>query len=397
MTERRPEVADVFREHGEEFLTRQGRSLSTEQRRALRAITRCRTAVLGGHKWRCGSCGHEEISYNSCRNRHCPKCQGSGQAEWLDREAEYLLPVEYFHVVFTLPAALGPLALQNKREIYGALFRAAAETLSTIARDPKHLGAEIGFLMVLHTWGQTVHHHPHVHCVVPGGGLSPDGTRWISCRKGFFLPVRVLSLLFRKKFLALLKRLYAKGELCLSGSVATLGEPTAWKALLDSLRQRKWVAYSKRPFGGPRQTLKYLARYTHRVAISNRRIFSVDGGKVRFRWKDYAHGSRRRVMTLDAQEFIRRFLMHVLPKGFVRIRHYGFLSNRARKEKLEVVKRLIADSEHVATAEEEIESSETSTSVAEERPCPRCKDGRLVVVEELRAQPEPETEFADTS
>ena len=232
--------------------------------------------------------------------------------------------------------------------------------------------------------------------------MSPDGTRWIACRKGFFLPVRVLSRLFRKKFLAFIERLYAKGKLCLSGSVATLGEPSAWKALLDSLRESEWVVYSKRPFGGPCQTLKYLARYTHRVAISNRRILSVDGGKVRFRWTDYAHGSKRRVMTLDAQEFIRRFLMHVLPKGFVRIRHYGFLSNRARKEKLEVLKRLIADSEHLVLAEAEtspqdLESSERSTPAAEERPCPRCKDGRLVVIENLPAQPEPQIEFADTS
>jgi hypothetical protein len=402
MTKCRPEVADVFREHGEEFLTRQGRSLSTEQRQALGAIMRCRTAALGGHKLRCGSCGHEEISYNSCRNRHCPKCQASGQAEWLDREAEYLLPVEYFHVVFTLPAALGPLALQNKREIYGALFRAAAETLSTIARDPKHLGAEIGFLMVLHTWGQTIHHHPHVHCVVPGGGLSPDGTRWIACRKGFFLPVRVLSRLFRKKFLHLLKRLYAKGKLSLTGSVATLRGPAAWRELIDSLRHTAWVVYSKKPFGGPRQTLKYLARYTHRVAISNRRIVSLDGGRVRFRWKDYAHESKQRVMTLDPQEFIRRFLMHILPKGFVRIRHYGFLSNCARKEKLPVVKRAIADSEHLPPAHEEtnspdLESSESSNPSSGERPCPRCKEGRLVVVGELPAQPEPQIQFADSS
>lgn len=402
MAQRRPEVADVFREHGEAYLARAGRSLSSEQRQALEAISCCRTAALGGHKLGCSSCGHEEISYNSCRNRHCPKCQASGQADWLDREQQYLLPVEYFHVVFTLPAALGPLALQNKREVYGALFRAAADTLSTIASDPKHLGAEIGFLMVLHTWGQNLHHHPHVHCVVPGGGLSPDGARWIPCRRGFFLPVRVLSRLFRKKLLILLERLYANGKLSLTGSIATLGDSSTWGALIDSLRRSEWVVYSKPPFGGPEQTLKYLARYTHRVAISNRRILSVDDGKVRFRWKDYAQASKHRVMTLEGEEFLRRFLMHVLPKGFVRIRHYGFLSNRARKQKLEVVRRLIAESDPSATFDQNAHSqqpdAEPPTPSSDERPCPRCKLGRLVLLERIPPHLElPQPAYADTS
>jgi hypothetical protein len=392
MTDGRPELADVVREYGGDFLRRYGSSLSSEERRVLNAIARCRTAALGGHKWWCEDCGHEEFCYNSCRDRHCPKCQAAARAEWLEREASYLLPVEYFHVVFTLPNSLAPLALRNKRQIYDALFRAAAQTLSTLARDPKHLGGEIGFLMVLHTWGQNLQLHPHLHCVVAGGALSPDGIAWIECRKGFFLPVRVLSRLFRGKFLDLLQRLYRSGDLSFAGSTAELCDASAWRRFVDTLRESEWVVYSKPPFGGPAQVLKYLARYTHRVAISNQRLLSSADGKVRFRRKDYAHGSKWRVMTLDAEHFLRRFLLHVLPKGFVRIRHYGFLSNRCRDEKLQVIRALLPKSDAQSPSNQSaedpalVEGHDYSTSATAARVCPRCKQRRLIAVQELAPQ-----------
>jgi hypothetical protein len=384
MPERRPEVADVFRKYGPQFLENHGNSLSGDQKKVLRDLSRCRTAALGGHK-RYYDCGHEEISYNSCRNRHCPKCQASSRAQWLEDEAKHILDVPYFHVVFTLPEALGPLALQNKRAIYGALFRAAAETLSTIARDPKHLGAEIGFLMVLHTWGQNLHHHPHVHCVVPGGGLSPDSSRWIPCTPGFFLPVRVLSRLFRGKFLARLEALRSTGTLTLCGRLASLETPLAWQALIAALRKSEWVVYSKPPFGGAQQVLKYLARYTHRVAISNQRILSIADGKVRFRWKDYAHGSKQRVMELEAGEFIRRFLLHVIPRGFVRIRHFGFLANRGRKEKLALARKLVAQQSGASppSSSAPLDPLAMNQGDGEAALCPKCKHGRLVRVENI--------------
>jgi len=399
MTERRPEVADVFRRYGPRFLEIYDARLSQEQRHVFRDIATCRTAALGGHKLKCDTCGHEEISYNSCRDRHCPKCQAMGGAEWLDREAAHLLDVQYFHVVFTLPEKLGPIALQNKRQVYGILFRAASETLSTIGRDPKHLGAELGFLMVLHTWGQNLLAHPHVHCVVPGGGLSFDGSRWVSCRDGFFLPVRVLSRLFRGKFLAYLEESYAKGELSFHGKLAALQDKAAWSSLVWSLRELEWVVYSKPPFAGPRQVLKYLARYTHRVAISNRRLRSIEDGKVTFSWKDYAGGSKRRTMTLRAEEFIRRFLLHVLPKGFVRIRHYGFLANAVYAQKLALIRRLLARPPIEDTADPQADgpdqADETPCHNGEGISCPRCKKGHLVVIEELRPAVEPQIE--DTS
>ena len=304
-------------------------------------IAACRTAALGGHVEECDRCGHQQIAYNSCRNRHCPKCQATAAAQWLEaREAE-LLPVEYFHVVFTLPAALGPIALQNPRVVYGLLFRAAAETLQQIAADPKHLGAEIGFLAVLHTWGQNLEHHPHVHCVVPGGGLSPDGSRWVACRPGFFLPVRVLSRVFRGKFLALLRAAFDQGKLSFHGKLGALADAGEFRRRLAASAQTEWVVYAKPPFGGPEQVLKYLARYTHRVAISNRRLVALEDGEVTFHWKDYAHGGGQKTMTLKAIEFIRRFLLHVLPSGFVRIRHYGFLANRVCREKLALCRALL--------------------------------------------------------
>jgi Putative transposase/Transposase zinc-binding domain len=389
MTRHRLEVADVFRDHGDAFLDRYGDMLSPEQRRALRDISACRTAALGGHVEECTECGHQRIAYNSCRNRHCPKCQATAAAQWMEaREAE-LLPIEYYHVVFTLPAALGPIALQNPREVYGLLFRAAAETLQQIAADPKHLGAEIGFLAVLHTWGQNLQHHPHVHCVVPGGGLSPDGSRWIACPPGFFLPVRVLSRVFRGKFLAMLRNAFEQGNLSFHGKLAVLADAGEFQRRLTASAQTEWVVYAKPPFGGPEQVLKYLARYTHRVAISNRRLVALEDGEVKFHWKDYAHGGGQKTMTLKATEFIRRFLLHVLPSGFVRIRHYGFLANRVCREKLALCRALLGVEEAPVPVAPE-PATEPKATVAGEAAasvCPSCGEGRMVIVASFRALP----------
>jgi hypothetical protein len=376
-------VADVIREFEGGYEERYG--LSGEERRVLRDLTRCRTATLGGHKRICDRCGHEEISYNSCRNRHCPKCQARARAKWLDDRADDLLEVPYFHVVFTLPNAFGPLALQNRRRVYGILFRAVAVTLLTIGRDPKHLGAEIGFLAVLHTWSQKLQHHPHVHCVVPGGGLAPDGDQWIACRsKRFFLPVRVLSRLFRGKFLAYLRKAYRQEKLSLRGKLADLQDPATWSLWLEGLATQEWVVYAKPPFGGPTQALKYLARYTHRVAIANSRLVALGDGKVTFRWKDYARGNRQRLMTLDGTEFLRRFLLHILPSGFQRIRHYGFLGNRVRAKKLARAKSLLDEEENRKASAEEEPRDDTK-----EDPwlCPVCQAGHLVRSETLSAYP----------
>jgi len=384
----RPEVADVIREYGSTYLKTYGSSTKTGQKRVLKDICLCRTAALGGHKERCDICGHEVISYNSCRNRHCPKCQGAARAEWLDARAADLLEVPYFHVVFTLPEKLGHLALQNKCRIYGILFQAASQTLLTIAQDPKHLGAKIGFLMVLHTWGQTLTHHPHVHAVVPGGGLSVDGSRWVSCREGFFLPVRVLSVLFRKKFLSLLTEAFHAGELSLHGQLKSLSHPGRWNDLIENLEETDWVVYAKPPFGGPEQVLKYLARYSHRVAISNSRLVSVHDGKVTFRWKDYTQQSRQRTMTIATVDFIRRFLLHVLPKGFVRIRHYGFLANRIRKEKLALCRRLLCavETKHVSNDEAGGKTANEQDHYETAQRCPVCGEGRLIHVEAIKPQ-----------
>jgi hypothetical protein len=394
MTRHRLEVADVFRDHGDAFLDRYGDMLSPEQRRALRDISACRTAALGGHVEECTECGHQRIAYNACRNRHCPKCQATAAAQWMEaREAE-LLPVEYYHVVFTLPAALGPIALQNPREVYGLLFRAAAETLQQIAADPKHLGAEVGFLAVLHTWGQNLEHHPHVHCVVPGGGLSPDGSRWIACPPGFFLPVRVLSRVFRGKFLAMLRNAFEQGNLSFHGKLAVLADAGEFQRRLTASAQTEWVVYAKPPFGGPEQVLKYLARYTHRVAISNRRLVALEDGEVKFHWKDYAHGGGQKTMTLKATEFIRRFLLHVLPSGFVRIRHYGFLANRVCREKLALCRALLGVEEAPVPVAPE-PATEPKATVAGEAAasvCPSCGEGRMVIVASFRALPVDRTE-----
>jgi len=382
MTRPRLEVADVFRDHGDAFLDRYGDTLSPERRRALRDIAACRTAALGGHVEECNRCGHQRIAYNSCRNRHCPKCQATAAAQWMEARAAELLPVETFHVVFTLPAMLGPIALQNPREVYGLLFRAAAETLQQIAADPKHLGAEIGFLAVLHTWGQNLQHHPHVHCVVPGGGPSPDGSRWIACRPGFFLPVRVLSRVFRGKFLHLLRGAFDRGRLSFRGKLGALADAGEFRRRLAAGAEVEWVVYAKPPFGGPEQVLKYLARYTHRVAISNRRLVALEDGEVTFQWKDYAHGRGRKTMTLKAAEFIRRFLLHVLPTGFVRIRHYGFLANRVCREKLALCRALLgveATAEPVATAPS-FEPKEPVEAQPAANACPSCGEGRMVII-----------------
>jgi hypothetical protein len=336
------EVTDIFRRHGEAYRQTRVGHLGRTERRIMGAIEACRTAALGGHIERCTNCGLVRIAYNSCRNRHCPKCQGPARAAWLaDRQAE-LLPVPYFHVVFTLPSAAAEIAFQNKATVYAILFKAAAEAMTTIAADPDHLGAEIGFVAVLHTWGQTLHHHPHVHCLVPGGGLSLDGARWVSCRPGFFLPVPVLSRLFRRLFLEKLMTTFAAGKLVFFGALAPLAGASAFARCLAKLRQVEWVVYAKRPFAGPAAVLAYLGRYTHRVAISNSRLIALTGGKVSFRWRDYRHHYKSKVMTLAAEEFIRRFLLHALPDGFHRIRHYGFLANRRRADKLAQCRALLA-------------------------------------------------------
>jgi hypothetical protein len=341
MTRPSLEVADVVRQYGADYLARYGAVTSTAQRRVLQAVAQCRTAVLGGHKAQCDRCGHEEISYNSCRNRHCPKCQGRAQAAWLAAREQELLAVPYCHVVFTLPAQLSPLALQNPRTVYTLLFQAVAETLQTIARDPQHLGAEIGFLGVLHTWGQTLHHHPHIHCLVPAGGLAFDGRAWVACPKRFFLPVRVLSRFFRRTFLTALRQAAAQERLSMQGQCQRWSSPPAWHQFLRALQQTEWVVYAKPPLAGPQQVFRYLARYTHRVAITNRRLLACHDGQVTFRWKDYQRGNRQRIMTLEAVEFIRRFLLHVLPRGFKRMRHYGFFANGVRTVKLPLCRRVL--------------------------------------------------------
>ena len=344
MARPRLEVADVFRAHGAAWRKANAGHVSLGQLKVMSAIETCRTAALGGHVERCEDCAHTRVAYNSCRNRHCPKCQGAAARQWLaEREAE-LLPVPYYHVVFTLPAAIGALAFANKAVVYDLLFKKAAETLITIAADPKHLGARIGLTAVLHTWGSALTHHPHVHIIVPGGGLSPGGSRWIACKPGFFLPVRLLSRLFRRLFLEGLTALKQAGELAFAGDLARLADKGVFDAALAPLRRSEWVVYAKRPFAGPQAVLAYLARYTHRVAISNSRLVALDDAGVAFRWKDYrikGH-DRLKTMTLDAAEFIRRFLIHVLPTGFHRIRHYGLFASAVRAHNVERDRQLLA-------------------------------------------------------
>jgi hypothetical protein len=348
--------------------------------KVLLAITRCRTAALGGHRDQCSDCGHTAISYNSCRNRHCPKCQGNARLRWLQARKRELLPASYVHVVFTLPRELAPLALQNKRLIYNLLFHASAQTLLEIARDPRHLGAEIGFFSVLHTWDQRLQHHPHVHCVLAAGGLAPDHFRWISSRRSFFLPVKVLGRVFRGKFVAGLKTAFHAGALQFYGHLLPLAEPRAFASWLRVLFRHDWVVYSKRPFGGPEHVLRYLGAYTHRVAIANSRLVALANGHVTFRWRDSAHGNKKRLMTLPVEEFLRRFLLHLLPRGFMRIRNFGFLANRRRAELLPLCLRLLQPSgQPVAGA-----ASPPALPTHSLRRCPLC-GGTMQVVEHLSA------------
>jgi hypothetical protein len=384
------EVADIFRRYGQVYRDKHGASLSCQQRRVMHSIEVCRTAALGGHLERCDQCGHERNAFNSCRDRHCPKCQSLARAQWIqDRQSE-LLEVPYFHVVFTVPEEIAAIAYQNKRVVYDILFRTTAETLSTIAADPKHLGAEIGFFAVLHSWGQNVQFHPHLHCVVPGGGISPDGQRWISSGPNFFVPVRVLSKLFRRLFLESLQRAFDSGELRFSGCLHPLGNPAGFTQHCAHLKKRKWVVYAKRPFAGPPQVLDYVGRYTHRVAISNHRLLAIQNDQVSFQWKDYRTGGAVKTMTLSAEEFIRRFLLHVLPNGFRRIRYYGFLGNRDRKQKLNHCRRLLAmplpDPLTVIVVQDYRERYENLTGSCL-RQCPQCQSGHMVLVAMLPRLP----------
>ena len=348
------EVADIIRSAGQSFREHSRRWITWQHLKVLDAIMRCRTAVLGGHRDRCADCGHVAISYNSCGNRHCPRCQGNARLRWLRaREAE-LLPTRYVHAVFTLPRELAPVTLQNKKLIFNLLFRASAETLVEVARDPRHLGAEIGFFSVLHTWNQRLQFHPHVHCILAAGGLSPDHTGWIGSSRRFFLPIKVLGRIFRGKFVAGLKTAFHSGDLHFHGTLQHLAEPRAFRAWLRTLFRQDWVVYAKRPFGGPEHALRYLGAYTHRVAISNQRLVALSDGKVTFRWRDSAHGNKKRLMTLPVDEFLRRFLLHVLPRGFVRIRNFGFLANRRRAKLLplcfQLLRRSTEDAPPAATA-----------------------------------------------
>jgi hypothetical protein len=380
------EVADVFRHYGEAYREQHEGSLSTVQRHAMSAIELCRTAALGGHVEQCDDCGHQRVAYNSCRNRNCPKCQSLARAQWLaDRQAE-LLDAPYFHVVFTVPDEIAVIAFQNKPVVYDILFHAAAETLRRIAADPAHLGAAIGFLGVLHTWGQNLLHHPHLHCLVPGGGISPDGSRWIACKPSFFLPVRVLSRLFRGVFLHQLEKAFTAGRLSFFSNLEPLRERSAFLRHLAPARRADWVVYAKPPFAGPQQVLTYVGRYSHRIAISNSRLVAIDNGKVCFRWKNYRQDGQHGTMTLTADEFIRRFLIHVLPDGFHRIRTFGFLCNRQRQSKLAQCRELLGMKRDEAAAAapalrpdyRALHLSLTGTSLTL---CPACRHGTMVVIE----------------
>lgn len=378
MNPHRLEVADVFRQHEQEFLERWGPVLSPQQLRVFRDICACQTEVLGTRVERCDNCSHQTEVFNSCRNRHCPKCQSAAREKWLAAQNGDLLPVPYCHVVFTLPHDLAVLALQNHKTIYGILFRAVSETLLTISADPHRLGAQIGVLAVLHTWNQQLLAHPHVHCVIPAGGIGPNKSRWISCRKRFFLPLNVLRRMFRGKFLAFLTAAFHKRKLRFSGSIKPLSNPAEFHRLVRQLRSRNWVVHVRRPFHGPEHVIQYLARYTHRVAISNGRLISLQDGQVTFRFRDPADGNRQKLMTLDAVEFIRRFLLHVLPRGFVKIRHFGFLANRNRREALALCRTLLPKAcPRNAAADLQLP--------APERKCPACKIGIVRVIERIPA------------
>src|ERR1700756_3384072 len=396
----RLEVADVLRCYGTDYPLQHGASMSMAQRRVMTAIEVCRTAVLGGHLEQCDQCGHQRNAYNSCANRHCPKCQSLARAKWLEDRHSELLHTQYFHVVFTVPEEISAIAYHNKRQVYGILFRAAAETLRTIAADPKHLGAEIGFFAVLHTWGSNLLHHPHLHCVVTGGGLSADGTEWVCCRAGFFLPVRVLSRLFRRLFLEYLIKAFEAGKVEFFSSLQSLRDRSSFLDYLALSREAEWVVYAKRPFAGPEQVLDYVGRYTHRVAISNSRLLDIAEAKVTFRNKDYRHDAQKKTMILQAEEFIRRFLLHVLPDGFQRIRYYGFLANRYREQKLARCRELL---DMPAPDPPALEGAKDYRERYEEligpslRECPVCHQGRMLVIEILPRSPHRKMVITDTS
>lgn len=385
MTGPRPTVGGVIRSVVDEFLGPNGPRLTPEQRRTVKDLAACRTAALGGHVLECPECGYQQIAYNSCGNRHCPTCQATAAARWLEARAAELLPVPYFHVVFTLPDVLDPLALGNPRVLYDLLLRSAAETLLELTADPKHLGARTGVIAVLHTWGQTLCLHPHVHCLVLGGGLSPDRTCWVSARPDFFLPVKVLSAVFRGKFLAGLRAAFTSGQLRLSSRRTNRrAANTEFERLVSAAVRTDWVVHIKRPFAGPEVVLKYLARYTHRVAISNSRLLDVEDGFVRFRYKDYTHDNRKRVMRLRASEFVRRFLLHVLPTGFVRIRYYGLLSNRCRQENLALCRELLGVEMSAQTeSPEPIAQPENPVPVTPTRVCPNCGARQMILIGQL--------------
>jgi hypothetical protein len=378
------EVADVLRRSGGRFLDRYRNSLTWPQVKVLNAIAHCRTAALGGHRDQCDRCGHQTLSYNSCRNRHCPKCQTNAREKWLAARQQELLPIPYYHLVFSLPHRLVPVVWQNQKRLFALLFEASAATLREVAADPKHLGAEIGFLSVLHTWGQTLQRHPHIHCVVPGGGLSPDHQRWMPAQTHFFLPVRVLSRVFRGKFVAGLKQLFHRNQLRFYGACQALSDRKACAAFLRTLFREEWVVYAKPPFGGPQHVLPYLARYTHRVAISNHRLLDVTDREVTFRWKDYAHGNKHRAMTLTHEEFLRRFLQHVLPTRFPRIRYFGFLAHRRRRLLLPLCRRLLMAVPPPTTI--------SAPAVSFHR-CPRCQTP-MRIVQRLTAQELCQEEYA---
>jgi hypothetical protein len=380
-----PTLGDVIRRFGPALLAQRDEGITSAQRAVLATLGRCHTAALGGHLYRCDTCGGEVPAYNGCGNRHCPSCLGHKSAQWLKARSEELLPVPYFHVVFTVPTEVSALALGNKKVVYQILLRAAAETLLAVAANPEHLGADIGFLAILHTWTQTLLHHPHVHCIVPAGGLAPDGSRWVRCRDNFFLPVRVLASLFRGKFLALLERAREGRKLRFAGATEDLGRDDGFASFLKAQRARDWVVYAKAPFGSPEQVLKYLARYTHRVAISDRRIESIDDAGVAFRYRDNTAGGQRS-LTLEGTEFLRRFLLHVLPTGFVRIRYYGLLANRHRAQNLARCRALLGTAVAVAAAPQPPRATEAGSTHANERDrCALCGIGRLRVVNALPA------------
>lgn len=382
------EIADIFRRYGPAWRQANKGHISLDQLKVMSAIEACRTEALGGHVAGCAKCGHHHIAYNSCKNRHCPKCQGPAARDWMTARAEDLVPVEYFHLVFTLPAGIAQLACWNKRTLYGLLFRASAQTVMTIAADPKHMGARIGMTSVLHTWGSALTHHPHIHMIVPGGGLSPDGTRWVGSKPGFFLHVRVLSRLFRRLFLEGMLALHQSDKLAFFGDLAGLSEPEAFAAWLQPFRRTEWVVYAKPPFGGPETVLAYLSRYTHRVAISNNRLISADASIVTFRWKDYRikSGNRQKVMQLATPEFIRRFLLHVLPAGFHRIRHYGFLASANRKANIARIRTILGVEQLQEDSKQEPAADVSPLTLRE--PCPCC-GGPMRIIEIFRRGQKP--------